>query len=164
MLRTRDAEEKERYSEADNDGGSDNQGREWTHSPHLPCPLHPCLLLLGVTQKLSLQWLNSWLHLLLGNPLLYHLLQEAFPGCCVRRWAKRRVLEPHNRNDLFSCLTGEEPRAQRGTVTGGQLSNPGLGTQGFPDTQPEMWGCGVGQGIAVLSKRFLLKCHLFNYF
>lgn len=82
MLRTRDAEQREVYR----DGyipdakkqtmmGEPREPRQgWTH-PHpptlpYPTPFHPSLLLLGDSQKPSLQWLNSRLHLSSSNPLL----------------------------------------------------------------------------------------------
>ena len=95
------------YSKADNDEGSENQGKEGTDSPRhhqLPSSPRPRLLLLRVPQKLSLPCLHSWLHLLPSNAFLYYLLREAFPGCYVRRWAKHTGPGLHIRNDPFACL------------------------------------------------------------
>lgn len=67
------------------------KGRGWVvRQTMMREPRELDLLLVGVTQKLSLQGLNSQLHLLSSKPLPHHLFQEVFPGCCgqSRHWCE----------------------------------------------------------------------------
>lgn len=104
------------------------------------------------------------------QPFLYHLFQEVFPDCCVRKWAKHTGLELHIRKDLFPCLNPVSQVRNPG-LNEVQWSEASIQTQVFVHkalprctARGVQWRRGWGGGEAVLSKHFLLKCHLFNYF